>query len=91
MSIKGKWRIVEMPEYQDNYPDMVEPAYILFNESGGEFAFGGVTGAIHGVASSNACDFTWSGSDEMDEVHGDGWEIDCEVREMMRHPDMSVT
>jgi len=73
MSIKGKWRIVEMPDYQDNYPDMVGPAYILFDESGGEFAFGCVTGAIHGIASGNSCDFTWSGSDEMDEVCGDGW------------------
>jgi hypothetical protein len=63
----------EMPDYQDVYPDMVEPAYILFDESGGEFALGYVTGAIHGIASSNACDFTWSGSDEMDEVCGDGW------------------
>lgn len=24
------------------------------------------------------------------EVHGDGWEIDCEVRQMERHPDVSA-
>jgi hypothetical protein len=73
MSITGKWRIVEMPDYQTDFPDMVEPAYIQFTASGGEFAFGCVTGAIHGIASGNACHFTWSGSDELDEVCGDGW------------------
>ncbi|GLQ46676.1 transcriptional regulator [Dyella lipolytica] len=25
------------------------------------------------------------------EVHGDGWDIDCEIREMVRHPDASAT
>lgn len=24
------------------------------------------------------------------EVHGDGWEIDCEIRQMVRHPDTSA-
>jgi hypothetical protein len=24
------------------------------------------------------------------EVHGDGWEIDCEIRQMERHPDVSA-
>jgi hypothetical protein len=73
MSIQGKWRIVEMPDYQSDYPDMVKPAYILFDKTGGEFAFGCVTGAIHGTASGNAVAFTWSGSDEMDEATGEGW------------------
>ncbi len=45
MSLKGKWRIVEMPDFEADYPDMVEPAYILFEETGGEFAFGCCTGA----------------------------------------------
>ena len=39
-----------MPDYTSDYPDMVEPAYILFDgKGGGEFAFGCVTGAIHGA------------------------------------------
>jgi hypothetical protein len=73
MSIQGKWRIVEMPDYQSDFPDMVESAYILFDKSRGEFAFGCVTGEIHGTASGNAVEFTWSGSDEMDETSGEGW------------------
>ena len=78
MSIQGKWRIVEMPDYQDDFPDMAEPAYILFDKSGGEFAFGCVTGQIHGAASGNAVEFTWSGNDEMDEACGEG---SAELRE----------
>ena len=39
MSILGKWRIVAMPGYDADYPDMMEPAYILFAKSGSEFAF----------------------------------------------------
>jgi hypothetical protein len=73
MSLQGKWRIVQMPDYLDDFPDMAEPAYILFCPSGGEFAFGCVTGTIHGIASANACEFNWSGNDEMDEAAGDGW------------------
>ena len=34
--MKGKWHIVKMPDYTPNYPDMVEPAYILFDGKGGE-------------------------------------------------------
>jgi hypothetical protein len=73
VSVQGKWRIVQMPDYVDDFPDMAEPAYILFSQDGGEFAFGCVTGAIHGVLSGNACEFRWSGNDEMDEASGDGW------------------
>jgi hypothetical protein len=37
----GKWRIVRMPDYPRDFPDMVEPTYILFDgNGGGEFAFG---------------------------------------------------
>jgi hypothetical protein len=46
MSIRGKWRIVEMPDYEADFPDMMGPAYILFDKTGGEFAFGCVTGAM---------------------------------------------
>ncbi len=74
--MKGKWRILEMPDYASDYPDMMEPAYILFDgKGGGEFAFGCVTGAIAGAgdAAATAVDFTWNGNDEMDDASGDGW------------------
>lgn len=71
MTVRGKWRIVEMPDYEADYPDMVRPAYITFDGAGGgEFAFGCVTGFLYGAA--NAIDFAWDGNDEMDEALGDG-------------------
>ncbi|MBM3548760.1 MAG: hypothetical protein FJX54_17595 [Alphaproteobacteria bacterium] len=33
MSLLGKWRIVDMPDYTEDYPDRVEPAYILFGQN----------------------------------------------------------
>ncbi len=72
--MKGKWRIVKMPDYTSDFPDTVEPAYIFFNgKGGGEFAFGCVTGAIHGADDGDAIEFSWEGNDEMDEACGDGW------------------
>ena len=73
MSVRGRWRIVEMPDYVEDYPDMMEPAHILFDKSGGTFAFGCVTGAIHGTVEGDSVEFTWSGNDEMDEASGTGW------------------
>jgi hypothetical protein len=72
--MKGKWRIVEMPDYTPDFPDMVEKAYIQFDgKGGGEFAFGCVTGAIHGADDSDDVEFSWNGNDEMDPASGDGW------------------
>jgi len=74
MSVSGKWRIVAMPDYVEDYPDMLEPAYILFEENGSsEFVFGCVTGHILGGGAGDAVDFSWQGNDEMDEAQGDGW------------------
>jgi hypothetical protein len=73
MSVLGKWRIVEMPDYTEDYPDMMEPAYILFEATRGEFAFGCVTGAFAGGGDHNAVEFSWNGNAEMDEAFGEGW------------------
>jgi hypothetical protein len=69
MSVQGKWRVVEIPDY-----DMtVSGAYILFGKSGGEFAFDCLTGSIHGVCEGDPAEFTWEGNDEMDPACGRGW------------------
>jgi hypothetical protein len=73
VSVLGRWRIVELPGYEDDYADMVEPAYILFEPTRGEFAFGCVTGAFPGGGDHDAVEFDWEGNDEMDEARGDGW------------------
>ena len=73
MTVRGKWRIVEAPDHEADAPDMMEPAYILFDGAGGgEFAFGCVTGSLYGAADADTVDFTWDGNDEMDEAFGDG-------------------
>ena len=69
MSLRGKWRVVETPDY-----DMaVAGSYILFDEVGGEFAFDCLTGSIHGCCEGDAVQFTWEGSDEMEPASGHGW------------------
>jgi hypothetical protein len=74
MTIEGHWRIVAMPDYEADYPDMVEPAYIRFEAGGsGNFAFGCVTGDIWGAGGAHTVAFSWHGNDEMDEASGDGW------------------
>ncbi len=74
MSVLGKWRIVAMPDYTDDYRDMMEPAYIVFEAHGsGELAFGCVTGQIFGSGDTDAVEFQWTGNDEMDEAQGHGW------------------
>ena len=73
MTVRGKWRIVEMPDYEADYPDMMGPAYIFFDgKGGGEFAFGCVTGSLYGAADAGAVAFTWDGNNEMDDALGDG-------------------
>src|SRR5258708_17894147 len=70
----GKWRIIEMGLWDNDYLDMVEPAYIQFQANGlGEFKFGCVVGGLDCTLFADAADFTWQGSDEMDPVSGDGW------------------
>jgi hypothetical protein len=73
VTLQGKWRIVELPGYEADYPDMMGPAYILLKPTGGEFAFGCVTGAFAGGGNHHAAQFEWDGNDEMDEAHGCGW------------------
>ena len=69
MSIRGRWRVVETP----NYDMAAAGAYILFNEDGGEFAFDCLTGCIHGAHDGDAVQFGWQGNDEMEPANGDGW------------------
>ena len=68
MSLRGRWRIVETPDY-----DMGEPAYIVFRKTGGEFALGCLTGAIYGSCQGDAVEFIWEGNDEMEPASGSGW------------------
>ncbi len=69
----GKWRIVETDLWDADYLNMLEPAFIEFQDDGrGELRFGCVIGDLDCHYRSAAADFTWQGSDEMDEASGDG-------------------
>lgn len=76
-SLIGDWRIVEMDLWDREYMDMEVPAFIRFEEEGGEFQFGLVSGSIDGrylIKSGRASvEFSWEGQDEMDAVSGRGW------------------
>jgi hypothetical protein len=73
-SLKGKWRIVEMELWDADFIDLVGPGFILFDgKGGGEFSFGAVTGSLDCSDTPAGADFTWMGSNEMDEASGEGW------------------
>ena len=77
-----------MPGLMDDHPDMVEPAYILFEDEGsGEFAFGCCTGQIWEASSTRATSisFSWSGCDEMEQVEGDGFALFGSGRSVVAH------
>ena len=69
--LKGKWRIVEMPGFA---LDVAAPAYIeLDGRGGGEIVFNALTATLDCTLATDAADFDWHGSDEGDEVRGDGF------------------
>ena len=74
----GRWRIVDMEEWDQDYIDMEVPGYIRFEDNdSGEFQFGLVQGSmdcrVEPYADTERVEFTWEGSDEMDPVSGRGW------------------
>lgn len=78
-SISGRWRIVWMEEWDQEYVDLVEPGYVHINNQGnGEFQFGVVTGYFHANPEKTYFDSKWEGSQECDEACG---EIDGTIDE----------
>jgi hypothetical protein len=72
--LTGKWRIVETELWDRSHLDLVGPAFIAIDgKGGGEMAFGALVAALDCGFTSNGIDFTWDGSDEGDQVCGDGW------------------
>ena len=74
----GKWRIVWMENWDQDYVDMEEPGFISFeSKKNGEFHFGNVHASIDcqlsEFANEQRLEFSWVGHDEMDEVSGRGW------------------
>jgi hypothetical protein len=62
---------VEADQWDRDYLDLVEPAYIAFRKNGtGEFAFGVVSATLDVEYGQSVVFFTWTGFDEGDEVTG---------------------
>ncbi|MCW4465396.1 hypothetical protein OK351_07765 [Glutamicibacter sp. MNS18] len=74
----GRWRIIEMDNWDREEIDALEPSFITFSKGmHGEFAFI----AAHGWMDCRpiewnghpGVEFTWEGNDDGDPVHGRGW------------------
>jgi hypothetical protein len=73
-SIIGKWRLIDMEQWDQEFIDLVEPGYIAFKKSGtGEMVFGAVNLSLAWEETQRGtAEFTFEGFDEMDEVSGRG-------------------
>ena len=74
----GRWRIVEMDTWDNDFLDLVEEAHITFKSgSSGEIACGAINGSLdvrYGSRDGAACaEFSWEGHDENDPACGRGW------------------
>jgi hypothetical protein len=76
----GKWRIVEMELWDQDFVNMEVPGHFTFKEDDlGSFQFGAVTGETDCRTSHEAdqhrIDFTWQGEDDMSPACGRGWAV----------------
>ncbi|WP_312022772.1 hypothetical protein [Bradyrhizobium sp. 2S1] len=67
----GRWRIVEMDVWDNDFLDLVEEAHLTFQgKSDDEIAFGALKGFLdvrYGTRDGSACtEFSWEGHDEND-------------------------
>jgi len=74
----GKWRILEMEQWDKDFIDLVAPGHITFdNKNGGELQFGAVycdlDCRIEKAGDRERIEFSFVGQDEGDEVSGRGW------------------
>jgi hypothetical protein len=76
----GRWRIVSMSAWDEDYIDEEEEGYFEFDEKGGgEFHFGYVHGQMDCRLTTRdgepAVEWTWDGNDEVDPAQGRGWAV----------------
>jgi len=86
----GRWRIVSMDQWDQDFVDEEEEGYIEFDDSGmGSFHFGYVHSYMDCQLTTRdgvpAVDWSWDGNDEMDAAQGRGWAVikDDELRGMI--------
>ncbi len=76
----GRWRIVSMSAWDEDYIDEEEEGFFEFDgRRGGEFHFGYVHGSMDCRLTTRdggpAVEWTWDGNDEMDPAQGRGWAV----------------
>jgi hypothetical protein len=76
----GRWRIVSMSAWDQDFVDEEEEGYIEFDaKDSGEFHFGYVQGHMDCRLTTRdgepAVEWTWDGNDEMDPAQGRGWAV----------------
>ncbi|HUY89021.1 MAG TPA: hypothetical protein VMV10_09825 [Pirellulales bacterium] len=76
----GRWRIVSMEQWDQDYVDEEEEGYFEFDQNGnGVFHFGYVHGQMDCQLTTRdgvpAVEWTWDGNDEMDVAQGRGWAV----------------
>ena len=85
----GRWHIVSMSAWDEDYLNEEVQAFIEFDDKGGgEFQFGYVQGIMdcrEGPRDGEPCvEWSWEGNDEMDPAQGRGWAV-LEGDETRRH------
>jgi hypothetical protein len=72
--IVGKWRLIEMEQWDREFIDLVEPGFISFQKGGqGEMRFGAVNLELDWeMNEAGKFEFTFTGFDEMTETSGKG-------------------
>lgn len=68
----GRWRIVEADIWDRDYLDLCGPATLTITAQGGEIAFGAMEAGLDVEYARDSIGFRWAGSDEGDEVEGEG-------------------
>jgi hypothetical protein len=76
----GRWRIVSMSAWGQDFIDEEEEGYFEFDDQGGgEFHFEYVHGQMDCRLTTRenepAVEWTWEGNDEMDPAQGRGWAV----------------
>src|SRR6516162_8612316 len=76
----GRWHIVSMSTWDEDYLNAEVQAFIEFDaKGGGEFQFGYAHGEMDCRPTTRdggpAVEWTWEGNDEMDPAQGRGWAV----------------
>ena len=77
---EGRWRIVSMSAWENDFLDEEVAAFIEFKDQGwGEFHFGNVQGQMDCRQTTRdgepAVEWSWEGNAEMDAAQGRGWDV----------------